>query len=235
MAPRAIRAIRRRSRACRGGSSAATRSAPSAYFRVGPFGRTAGSYAANVPPPAGDGSLGIHVEGPNGTGSTAEKLSFGDEKTFADRSLRDLTSLSYWVFTAEDTFTGHGLPTLGIEVNPDANGATYSTLVYLPDASAAPSAPASRALNTWQRYDGLASGNRWHSTADLDPNTTLCQVANPCDFVTLLTQLGPNARISFSLGITKGRDNEFTGAVDAVQVNGTVYDFEPEGVLATTP
>jgi hypothetical protein len=32
--------------------------------------------------------------------------------------------------------------------------------------------------------------------------------------------------------VAKGRDNEFTGAVDAVRVNDAVYDFEPEGVFA---
>jgi hypothetical protein len=188
-----------------------------------------------VPPPAGAGSLGLHVEGVNGSGSSAEKLAFGDETTFADRPVRDLTNLSYWVFTAEDAFAGHSLPGLSMEVNPDANGVAYTTLAYLPDASAAPSAPATRTLNAWQRYDATAAGNKWHSTADLDPSTTLCQVSNPCAFSDLLAQLGPNGRVSFSLGITKGRDNEFTGAVDAIRVNDTVYDFEPEGVRTTTP
>jgi hypothetical protein len=204
---------------------------PAAYFRVGPWGRTSG-YAATVPPPLGDGSLGIHVEGVNGTGSSAEKLSFGDETTFADLPIRSISTLSYWVYTAEDVFTNHSLPTLSVEANPDANGAGYTTLVYLPDGSTAPSAPSPRTVNAWQKYDPLAAGNKWHSTADLDPNTTLCQISNPSQFSDLVAQTGPNARVSFSLAITKGRDNEFTGAVDAVTVNGATYDFEPEGVLA---
>jgi len=136
------------------------------------------------------------------------------------------------VYAAEDVFTGHSLPTLSIEANPDANGATYTTLVYLPDGSAAPSAPSPRSVGTWQKYDTQAAGNRWHSTADLDPNTTLCQIANPCQFSDLVAQMGANARVSFSLAVTKGWDNEFTGAVDAVRVNDAVYDFEPEGVFA---
>jgi hypothetical protein len=204
---------------------------PAAYFRVGPWGRASG-YAATIPPPLGDGSLGVHVEGVNGTASSAEKLSFGDETTFADLPVRSISTLSYWVYTGEDVFTNHSLPTLSIEANPDANGATYTTLVYLPDGSAAPSAPSPRAVSAWQKYDTLAAGNKWHSTADLDPNTTLCQISNPCTFSYLVVQMGPNACVSFSLAITKGRDNEFTGAVDAVTVNGTSYDFEPEGVVA---
>jgi hypothetical protein len=204
---------------------------PAASFRVGPWGRTSG-YAATVPPPLGDGSLGVHVEGVNGSGSSAEKLSFGDETTFADLPIRSIATLSYWVYAAEDVFTNHSLPTLSIEANPDANGASYTTLVYLPDGSTAPSAPSPRTLSSWQKYDTLAAGNRWHSTTDLDPTTTLCQVSNPCQFFDLVAQTGSSARISFSLAITKGRDNEFTGAVDAVTVNSTTYDFEPEGVLA---
>jgi hypothetical protein len=204
---------------------------PAAYFRVGPWGRTSG-YAATVPPPLGEGSLGVHVEGVNGTGSSAEKLSFGDETTFAGLPIRSISTLSYWLYAGEDAFTNHSLPTLSIEANPDANGATYTTLVYLPDGSAAPSAPSPRTVSTWQKYDTLATGNMWHSTADLDPNTTVCQISNPCKFSDLVAQMGPNACVSFSLAITKGRDNEFTGAVDAVTVNGTTYDFEPEGVFA---
>jgi Collagen triple helix repeat (20 copies) len=204
---------------------------PSAYFRVGPWGRTSG-YAATVPPPFGEGSLGVHVEGVNGTGSSAEKLSFGDETTFAGLLIRSISTLSYWLYAGEDAFTNHSLPTLSIEANPDANGATYTTLVYLPDGSAAPSAPSPRTVSAWQKYDTLATGNMWHSTADLDPNTTVCQITNPCKFSDLVAQMGPNACVSFSLAITKGRDNEFTGAVDAVTVNGTTYDFEPEGVVA---
>lgn len=204
---------------------------PAAYFRVGPWGRTSG-YAATVPPPFGEGSLGVHVEGVNGTGSSAEKLSFGDETTFAGLQIRSISTLSYWLYAGEDAFTNHSLPTLSIEANPDANGATYTTLVYLPDGSAAPSAPSPRTVSAWQKYDTLATGNMWHSTADLDPNTTVCQITNPCKFSDLVAQMGPNACVSFSLAITKGRDNEFTGAVDAVTVNGTTYDFEPEGVVA---
>jgi hypothetical protein len=38
----------------------------------------------------------------------------------------------------------------------------------------------------------------------------------------------------FTVQITKGRDFAFSGAVDALVLGGTTYDFEPLGVLATT-
>jgi len=75
---------------------------------------------------------------------------------------------------------------------------------------------------------------RLHAVGPKDEGVgiTLCQIANPCQFSDLVAQMGANARVSFSLAVTKGRDNEFTGAVDAVRVNDAVYDFEPEGVFA---
>ena len=42
----------------------------------------------------------------------------------------------------------------------------------------------------------------------------------------------PDATI-LSAQITKGRDFAFTGAVDALQINNSVYDFEPFGVTKT--
>ena len=38
-----------------------------------------------------------------------------------------------------------------------------------------------------------------------------------------------------TVGITKGTDFAFSGAVDALQINDTVYDFEPNGVFETPP
>jgi hypothetical protein len=39
----------------------------------------------------------------------------------------------------------------------------------------------------------------------------------------------------YSVQITKGRDNSFQGAVDALRINNTVFDFEEHGVSPTTP
>ena len=39
----------------------------------------------------------------------------------------------------------------------------------------------------------------------------------------------PNASL-LTVQLTKGRDYAFSGAVDALQLNDTVYDFEPLGV-----
>ena len=39
----------------------------------------------------------------------------------------------------------------------------------------------------------------------------------------------PNATLH-TAAVTKGRDYAFTGAVDALQIGTTTYDFEPTGV-----
>ena len=206
---------------------------PVADFRVGPFGRTAaGQTAATQAPPLGSGSLGIEV-GLTGSPDNQEKLDFSDQTDFAETKTDDLTALSYYVFVDEDSISGHSTPSVKMEVNPDANGKTYTTLLYLPDDSSAPSRPATQTPGQWQKYDAFATGNRWYATGgggDLFGNGH-CNLANPCSWNDMKAELGPNARITYSLGIQKGRDNPWHGAVDALRVNGTVFDFEPGGVF----
>ena len=36
----------------------------------------------------------------------------------------------------------------------------------------------------------------------------------------------------YSVSVTKGRDEAWHGAVDGLQINDTVYDFEEHGVIA---
>ena len=208
---------------------------PVATYRVGPYGRTgADDFSADEPPPFGVGSLQLYVDGTNGAQTGNEKVSFGNESDFAGLLIDNIATLGYWVYAGEDTLTGHALPSVALEVNPDANGQTYAQILYLPEASTAPSQPATRLTNTWQRYNALATGNRWSSTTDLAAGTTLCHTTS-CTWSELLAQLGPAAAVTFSVGISKGRDNEFTGSIDGLQLNDTVYDFEPDGTWARTP
>jgi hypothetical protein len=48
--------------------------------------------------------------------------------------------------------------------------------------------------------------------------------------VQYLDDAGDPAVVGYSVGISKGRDFAFSGAVDAFQFNGKTYDFEPTGV-----
>jgi len=114
--------------------------------------------------------------------------------------------------------------------SPTAPTIGYTQLVYLPNDSVAPSA-LTPALGQWQTYDATAAGSKWFATGGAGA-VTGCTLATPCSFAALKAAL-PNAAISFSLGITKGRDNAFNGAVDCLEVNANKYDFEADGVHKT--
>ncbi|MGW0808243.1 hypothetical protein [Nonomuraea sp. NPDC002799] len=195
---------------------------PNAVLRDGPYGRTSVTFPATQPPPYGDGSLGLIV------GSGADSISFGNERTFAGVRLSSINTLRYWIFAGHTSLDGITLPNITIEADPNLGGATFTSLVYLPDRSASPSAPEMPFPGVWQRYDAHTAGSSWFATGATGPEID-CTQAVPCSFATLKSRL-PNAVISFSLGIGKGRDTRFVGAVDGLQVNQTIYDFEFTGV-----
>ncbi|MFB9476181.1 hypothetical protein ACFFR3_42365 [Nonomuraea salmonea] len=200
-----------------------TLGSPSAVLREGPYGRTeATAFAATQPPPYGRGSLGIIV------GSGTEKIAWGNETLYADKPLSSIKKLKYWVFAGMDSLTGVSLPNITIEADPNVGSAEYTSLVYLPNTSTSPSAPSEPRPNVWQQYDASADNGKWWATGSTG-GTITCTQASPCSFRQLKEKL-PQAVISLSLGISKGRDNAFVGAVDGLQVNHTVYDFEFNGV-----
>jgi hypothetical protein len=63
---------------------------------------------------------------------------------------------------------------------------------------------------------------------------TGCSQANFCSLAEAKAGLGANAQI-LTVAIAKGKDYQYQGAADALQINDIVYDFEPFGVLETTP
>lgn len=202
---------------------------PNAILRYGPYGRTDTTPASLQPPPYGQGSLGIIV------GDGTEKIAFGNETNFAGTPISGINILRYWVLTGMDDL-GASLPAVAMEVNPNDPthpNETYSSLVYLPNSSISPSAPTTPAVNVWQRYDATATGNKWFATGATGTRIG-CALSSPCSFEQLKSQL-PNAQISLSLEITKGRDNAFIGAVDSLRVNNLVYDFEKNGVFTKAP
>lgn len=202
-----------------------TLGASSAVLRLGPWGRDSiTSPEATVPPPYGTGSLGIIVS------SGTDKIEFGNETDFADMPLSAITTLKYWIFEGSDLPLVNVQPNIIMEVDPNLNPAVnYTSLVYLPNLATPPSAPATRLPSTWQQYDAGAAGGKWYATNAATATATGCTQGTPCSFSTLKEKL-PDAVITMSLGIGKGRDNPFVGAVDGLQVNNALYDFEPFGV-----
>lgn len=206
-----------------------TLGSPNAILRDGPYGRATSDPASLQPPPYGLGSLGIIV------GNGTEKIEFGNETNFAGTPISSINILRYWILIGMDNL-GASLPSITMEINPNDPAhpsETYSSLVYLPNSSTTPSAPATSAVNVWQRYDATATGNKWFATGATGTRIG-CTLSSPCSFAQLQAQL-PNAQISLSLGITKGRDDAFVGAVDSLRINNLVYDFEKNGVYAKAP
>lgn len=206
-----------------------TLNSPSADLRDGPWGRLVpGRHAATQPPPYGRGSLGLIVDGSTSV-QTADKIAYGNETDFAGTRLRDLRTVRYSIFTGMDSLTGVALPGIAFEVDPHLTGGSdYSTLVYLPDRSAAPSAPATPIPGAWQRYDAAAARSAWFATGTTG-GTIGCTLAAPCTFAVLKSRL-PAAVVTYGVQIQKGRDNDFVGAVDGLRLNNTIFDFEFQGV-----
>ena len=183
-----------------------------AFLRSGP------SAGTTVKPPKGIGSLGLR------TGDANDKAAFGNQVDWAGKALSTVTTVSYYVFTTGENngLYAENLPSVAFEVNPNQLGRTFSTLVYTPVA--APS-------NAWSKQDASTAKRWWYTGAtgtDTGCNqTTYCTLAEA-------KAAAPNATL-YTAQITKGRDYAFSGAVDALQINSVVYDFEPFGVAETTP
>ena len=109
-----------------------------------------------------------------------------------------------------------------------ANGGTsgYTSLVYV---------PATGVAHTWRTIDTTAApvGNSgWFFTNSGIANSSHCGQDAGEHFCSLAEAEAavPSATI-ISVGIGKGRDNAFQGAVDWLKLNSTTYDFEENGVV----
>jgi len=181
----------------------------SAVLRSGPGGA-----------PLGTGSLNLSVA------DVASKIAFGNEADFAGLKVSSINALGFSVYqTGENaSISSANLPNISLEVNPGVAGKTYSSLVYNP----APVQP-----SRWSTVDA-AQGAGWYFTNAAVAAATGCGQGAGQRFCTLdeIKTAAPDAYVTYSLGIAKGRDSAWHGAVDAVRVNDRVFDFEETGVSA---
>jgi hypothetical protein len=198
-------------------------------LRNGPF-----SPGANGSPPFGDGSLALE------TGDGTEKASFGNEVDFLNDPVADLNEVGYRVYTTGENSakpTNPNMPSITIEVDPEGAGGTttnFSSLVFIP-SSESPS-------NQWSGYidatDSAQGSWGLTGTAFNSPATPAnCGLnGTRCSFDDVKTFLasGTGAKI-LSVQVSKGRDDEWQGAVDGLRVNDEVFDFELFGVVTRTP
>lgn len=192
--------------------------AADAYLRSGP---TSNFASTLVKPPMGVGSLGLR------TASANDKAAFGNEVDFQGVTLANIQTVSFWEYTTGENrnIGGTGasagnLASVAMEINPNKNGRTFSTLNYV-----APAIPG----NTWTKI--TADQKQWYLTGAAGTDTG-CNQVTYCTLAEVKAAL-PDATL-FTVQITKGRDYAYSGAVDALQINSTTYDFEPFGVIAKT-
>jgi hypothetical protein len=200
---------------------------PVGALRSGPFEGTGPGSA----PPLGDGSLGFAVK------DSSEKVAFGNEADFGADKVTDVSAVGFQVFwTGEDkTISANNLPNITFEVDPsgpaDATAPNYSSLVFVPNGASLPT-------NRFNAIDATDTAAGWWYFTGATATTVGCgQTGTPCSFDDLQTKVAaayPNMSV-LSLAVGKGRDNAWNGAIDALRYNGSVYDFEPFGVITRTP
>ncbi|RYC05810.1 hypothetical protein EUA94_17250 [Nocardioides zhouii] len=173
-----------------------------------------------VKPPMGVGSLGIR------TGSGADKAAFGNQVDFAGKPLASIASVSFWEFTTGENRgttqapTPDNLASVAMEINPSNGAQTFSTLNYVPH-----NLPA----NVWTKV--TADTKDWWLSGAAG-TATGCNQTTYCTLDEVKAKL-PNATL-YTVQVGKGRDNAFSGAIDALQLGATTYDFEPFGVIEKT-
>jgi hypothetical protein len=189
---------------------------PTVELRSGPFDA-----------PVGDGSLNLAVA--DGT----EKAAYGNEIDFAGDSL-DLEEVGFHVYTTgENNDAGaNNMPSIAFEIDPNLAAGkpqnNYTSLVFMPAATAS---------NAWSGYIDATTTGLWGLTGGAF-NGTPCSInGSRCTFEAMMEYLedGGSAATILSVGITKGRDYEFHGAVDGLRINDDVYDFEEHGVSVGKP
>jgi hypothetical protein len=199
-----------------------------AQLRNGPF---ATNFGLDAKPPVGNGSLELNIA------NAQSRTTYGNEVDWTGELVSSIGAPSFHVYTTGEnmkkgpagpdgkpTATPTNLPNISIEINPDIEGkAAYSTLVFVPTKT--PNA------GSWTKYE--ATDGYWYLTGADFRAAGLCGDNQTCTLAEVQDALGEDAAI-YSVGIGKGRDYEFHGAVDALRIGNTQYDFEARGVIATT-
>jgi|tagenome__1003787_1003787.scaffolds.fasta_scaffold20978351_3 hypothetical protein len=194
-----------------------------ADLRNGPF--VPGAHGS---PPFGSGSLGLE------TADNTEKAAFGNEVDFVGDPVSGLDQVGFQVYTTGENNTKGtpNMPSIVIEIDPNMNStaSNFSSMVYQPQTNST--------ANQWSDYLDATTGSVWFLTGAAG-TATGCTQASLCTLSEVKAALAADnngtAASILSVGVTKGRDFEFQGAVDGLRINNQVFDFELFGVVTRTP
>jgi len=186
------------------------------------------SFVTDANTPLGAGALSL-VTGAGGTGQ--DKAQYLHD---ANVPLSDVTDLSYYTKQVSATFA-NGAPSYQLLIDTDGtvgDGLGFTTLVYEPYNNGQTIVP-----NTWQAWD-VDAGTFWSSrnVAAENANGGLVAGAGGAPFYSLADVQAkyPNA-VAIGFGVNVGSNNSnWDTRADAVQFNGTVYDFEVTPYVAST-
>lgn len=175
--------------------------------------------------PDGDGALIL------ATADGTEKAEFGTETELKGTLIASLTIVSFEEYVTDGDFgiNAANEPNIQIEVNPKVAGQTYSSLVYNP----APLNPL--AQDSWSTVNAAApvvnhGEEGWYFSKSAVATATNCSQAHLCSLAEVQIA-APEAEVSLSVGLGKGRDYQFQGAVDNLKLNTADYDFTANGVF----
>jgi len=184
-------------------------------------------------------ALGPHSPELDGDGALILDTADGTEKAefatteFAGMRIASIVGLSFDEFTTDGdhAISPRNEPNIQIEVNPGIAGQTYSSLVFDP--------PARAESDGWATVDAVTGAPGWYFTNGAVAAATGCSQAHECTLGEVQAA-APEATVSLSLGLGKGRDYAFQGAVDHLIVTrstltlpaSTDFDFTTRGVVA---
>jgi hypothetical protein len=196
---------------------------PVVQLRSGPVTPPGTGAIGRLSPPSGLGSLNLSA-------ATNEQVVYGNEVDFFRRPF-DVTAVGFSVYNnLENINAGPGnMPSIKFEVDPNRAESTsnFSTLNFVPDVTPP---------GVWTDIDATTTG-LWFGTGAAfagtvcDPNGSLCTWDQLQELINPAGDLeGP---VLLSVGVGYGRFLEWHGAIDALRVGDTVYDFEEYGVTPT--
>ena len=195
---------------------------PVGDLRNGPYG-SFGVTGSLARPPFGTGSLGIE------TADGTEKVDFGNEVDFYGDNVLALNQVGFHVFQTGENASPNpkNMPNIRMEINPNklaCPGVTYTTMVWVPDASPT--------INKWSGYIDATSTGYWYFTGTAG-TCTGCNQATQCSFTAAKASLndGSPVPIVYTFNVGKGRDQMWIGAVDGLRYNSSIFDFELFGVF----